>query len=371
MQHRCSGVVFVILVALWLGQPVFASEFSQPEMRAMTRLDGKTMRHVRDAIDRGMHYLALAQHEEGGFFGESCERELSECKRQRSPFYGTFVIYALGLIEHPGVERMKRDALQYITGQMELGGLWRFYDHDDPDAGLVSPDLDDTACASVALTMHGQPLPDNLTMLFEHRDTRGAFYTWQDPSAIQPVARDLIDGLKRARQIPLDDPNDVDCGVNANVLLYLALRGRQAPEACDYVNERVATGDVPHCSLYYPNPMSILYMVTRAYLGGATCLLPSMEVIREWVLASQQPDGSWGNDLETACAVASLLHMNYNGIPLDRGIEAILQRQQVDGSWDRVRFIEYYHVTEIVPTAISLEALARYLKTMTSETTPS
>lgn len=353
-----------VLAALSSLMLLCAIAFAQSRLKLETppALGTQTIEEIRSAIHSGMAYLETAQLPTGGFLGENCGPEMSDCRAERSVFYATFVVYSLGAIDHPATGAITSRALTYIVNQMEPTGLWRFFDRNDPSHDQAGPDLDDSTLAPGVLAMHQVPFPDNLEILFRHRDAQGAFYSWVDPAAIAPESRQLIDGLKRLRHIPLDDLNDVDCGCNANVLWYLALKGRQAPAACDYINGRVVARDVPHCSIYYPSPMPIFYMMTRAYREGASCLAPSAEGIRPWLLELQQPDGSWGSDLETACAVASLLHVGYRGAPLDRGVAAILTRQQADGSWRRSRLFEPYHVSAAVSTAISLEALARYLQ---------
>lgn len=325
-------------------------------------LGTQTTEKIRSAIHRGTAYLETVQLPTGGFPGENCWPDMSNCRAERSVYYATFVVYSLGVVDHPAVRSLTSRALTYIVNQMEPIGLWRFFDRDDPNHDQAGPDFDDSTLAPGVLTMHQVPVPDNLETLFGRRNAQGAFYSWVDPASIAPESRQLIDELKRLRHIPLDDLNDVDCGCNANVLWYLALKGRQAPEACDYLNGRVAARDVPHCSIYYPSPMTVFYMMTRAYREGASCLASSAEGIRQWLLELQQPDGSWGSDLETACAVASLLHLGYRGAPLDHGVNAILKQQQANGSWRRSRLFEPYHASAAVSTAVSLEALARYLQ---------
>jgi hypothetical protein len=127
-----------------------------------------------------------------------------------------------------------------------------------------------------------------------------------------------------------------------------------------YLNQMIAQRDLPRCSLYYPSAFHLLYLIARAYAAGATALAPSVPLMQKWLTSAQQADGSWGDDLENACAVSTLLHLDSRGAAVDRGVAAIMSRQQANGSWRRTRFIENYHGSEALTTAISLEALARY-----------
>src|SRR5205085_10219896 len=105
---------------------------------------------------------------------------------------------------------------------------------------------------------------------------------------------------------------------------------------------------------------------SRAYReGNVTCLESAAPKIREALLASQNKDGSWGNDLETAFGAVTLLNLGYRGDVLDRAIKIILKRQAQDGGWElapayRGAVAPLNYGSRAVTTAVCIEALAKY-----------
>ena len=156
------------------------------------------------------------------------------------------------------------------------------------------------------------------------------------------------------------DGNDIDCGVNANVLWYAALEGRELPVVCQYLVGAVRDRDIPRCSLYYLGTPHVAYLVARAYSAGARCLSSAIEPLRQIILATQLADGSFGDDLDTAAAVAALVRLNDEGDSVGRGVRALVQRQRPDGSWRAGGFIWPFHGSEVLTTAIALDGLVRY-----------
>lgn len=318
---------------------------------------------ITAAIDRGVTYLQSAQQDTGEFliYASQDPREVQASHAAHCPMFTAFILSSLAAVDHPQVSPIRERALRYVLSEMEPGGLWRFYGAGDMWHRQCGPDLDDTAAVGAVLAQHHIPIPDNLEVLLRYRDPHGAFYTWFDPLSLSARIRGYVNELKVPRGMPVDQPNDVDCAVNANVLWYFALRGQTAPTACRYVNERLQAHDVPRCALYYPSPLHVFYMVVRAYTDGARCLGPGVRIIQRWLPQLQQADGSWGDELETACAVSTLLRLHVRGSAVDRAVGTLLARQQAGGSWPRCRLVEANHRAEAVTTAFALEALSRYL----------
>src|SRR5215218_3970657 len=66
-----------------------------------------------------------------------------------SIFATTFVLYSIARIDHPCVTAMTNKAISFLTEEMYGPGLFQYYtSRSDRSADF---DLDDTACASVAL----------------------------------------------------------------------------------------------------------------------------------------------------------------------------------------------------------------------------
>jgi len=105
---------------------------------------------------------------------------------------------------------------------------------------------------------------------------------------------------------------------------------------------------------------------SRAYReGDVQSLQDGVAKIRDAVLSLQNPDGSWGNDLETAFGALTLLNLNYRGDALDRAIKVILARQSSDGGWDlapayRGAVQPLNYGSRALTTAVVIEVLTKY-----------
>lgn len=317
---------------------------------------------LREAIAKGVEGLERTQVANGEFQTYNCDATLTQCLAESSPWVTTFVVYSLSFVDDPRVPRIVARAAEFLRSRMEDQGLWRFWSRGDPWEAEVGPDVDDTACASQVLFRQGIPFPDNRAALLQLQDPSGRFYTWVDPANMSKTVRDLVERLKGERGYPAGTLNDVDCIANADALLYFADRGQEPHGVCTYVNQNVAEDRIPACSLYGPSRYVTFYTIVRAYEVGARCLAPSVPLIRRHLLEEQHSDGSWGDDADTACALASLMALGYRGRRLDRGISHLLTQQHADGSWGRKRFIELFHASDAVAAGFALESLAKYVR---------
>lgn len=91
--------------------------------------------------------------------------------------------------------------------------------------------------------------------------------------------------------------------------------------------------------------------------------------IKKYLLETQNSDGGWRNDLDTALATISLINLGYDAEPLNRAIGYILNNQNKNGSWnihfmyiqpgDSIKPTNYFGSQELT-TSFSLEALIKY-----------
>jgi hypothetical protein len=227
------------------------------------------------------------------------------------------------------------------------------------ERALCPPDLDDTACIAYALKRYYSPLGysflfgSNLKTFLSQKNDRGLFYTF-------------IANLPR---------NPIDSGVNANVLLYLGECEETKPIG-DYLNDLVLSDREPGSDRWYSENI-LHYLISRAYFQGASSLNKSQNAVVLKTLTRQQKDGSFGNDLDTALAVCTLLNYQYsNRFVLERAIHKMLERQGENGAWSRIPLWSAtpeivwggeasdwsmgFWGSEELTTAFSIEALARY-----------
>jgi hypothetical protein len=256
-----------------------------------------------------------------------------------SIFVTTFVLYSIARIDDPCVSTMTNKAISFLAGEMRGPGLFQYYT--SKNTRSLEFDLDDTACASVAL-QRSHPLVmrgRNVEYFIENRNEADLFYTWVGVAA---------------------SANDVDSVVNANVVLYLGDRG-ETKSACRYLIDTIKGGCVSDSYRHYLDDMSLYYAVSRAYAHGTSSLREAREALIEKVLQFSRDDGSFGNELATACAMCSLANFGYDGVTrLGAAARYLEERQRVDGSWRRVGMYNQPGVcygSEELTTALCLEAL--------------
>lgn len=305
---------------------------------------------LADSIASAVAFLRARQLENGEFaIYTSTSRNLDdELVYNTTPFVTTFAIHALQEVKHVDVSSMIDKACKLLLSKMEPPGLWRYW-HRVP----VPPDADDTGCCSHALISAGAAPPDlteNRAVLFANRDERGLFHTW-------------LDGDKR----PI--ANDVDSVVNANVVLYLGDIPETRP-AIDYLNQIIESNTERQSYWYYLDDLTLYYVMSRALRRGVASLERSKPFMVERTLHRRQSDGSFGSDLQTAMAISILLNCGHSA-DLGSAVEALVKRQQTDGSWVPEAFygapklpppgpFVFYFGSAELTTVMCLEAIARF-----------
>lgn len=256
-----------------------------------------------------------------------------------SVFVTTFVLYCIARIDRSCVTTMTNKALSFLAEELRGPGLFQYYTSKNTNS--IGYDLDDTACASVAL-QHSHPLADagrNIECFLENRNEAELFYTWVGGAAVE---------------------NDVDSVVNANVVFYLGDRA-ETRSACRYLIDTIKSSREGDSYLHYLDEMTLYYAVSRAYAHGASSLGGARAAIIEKVLQRSNDDGSFGDELATACAICSLANFEYDGITRLRDAARYLEEQQsAIGSWRRVAMFFQpgrYYGSEELTTALCLEAL--------------
>jgi hypothetical protein len=302
--------------------------------------------HLAPSVWRALRFLRNNQLPHGEFRTyASPSVALRRTCLDGSVFATTFVLHSIEYADHPYASAMTDKAILFLDQEMHGPGLFQYYTA--RNSRSTDFDLDDTACASVALRQSNPLLARgcNITHFIENRNEDGLFYTWVGR---QPVA------------------NSVDSVVNANVVYYLGDRD-ETKSACQYLVDTVESGHESNSYRYYLDNMSLYYMVSRAYARGASSLGPAREAVVERVLQSSESDGSFGDELATACAVCSLINFDYGDVSRLRQAARFLERQQrADGSWRRVAMFHgsnIYFGSEELTTALCLEALVRVVRT--------
>src|SRR5262249_36809948 len=156
--------------------------------------------------------------------------------------------------------------------------------------------------------------------------------------------------------------------VNANVLWYLGDRP-ETRAACDYLNTLVVEGAEAESSWYYEGSLALYYAISRAWESGVTRLEAACRAIPPRIAARQEAAGSFGNPVNSALAVCTLLNLGEPQHPAVAGAVGSLQAEQrADGSWPRVAVWNgpeapaprsFWYGSEELSTGLCVEALAR------------
>lgn len=316
---------------------------------------------AKAAVRWGVLFLDSRQSEAGefptyGWWGDEQPRSWWRVSRRwyvGTPFTASQILHSLTFVEDDEtVRRVRERAVAYLLAEREPPGVWRYYAKRRPPH-VLSPDVDDAAQAWAALFEQGIAVdPRALEVLKASRMESGLFTTWiGDPSQWVGV-----------------DSNEVSIIVNLNALFLFALVGEPLPEVCRHVITYTKTNAFQRGALYYPSPLAYTYFLTRAYADGrASCLIEAVPAVRSYVLEHQQPDGGWGNDLETALGALTLLNVGEDGPAVRQGIRTLLGRQGLDDAWRLAPLYRgasrpIYYGSSSLTTGFCLEALGKYLR---------
>lgn len=323
-----------------------------------------TVACIDAAIANGVNFLSSVQLGYGEFQSyKSHKPDLSEdciTYMGSSPYITTFVLYSLGFVKHPQTATITQKAIAFFENDALEPGIWRFFTTNNKlfylngefvrGRGGIVPDLDDTCCVAYALQANNINF-NNRDIILQNRNPQGLFYTW------------LLDEKwrKNRGQITVPPKNDICCGVNANVLLYLG-ENQETQAVCQYLNEVVLGDREISSSVYFQDRTTIHYLISRAFFSGVKSLQPCKNSIVEKIFSLQQDDGSFGNALTTAFAVCTLLNFNCTDIRIKQAIEFLIASQSDKGTWSKAGFFistaSYYGSDEFT-TSICLEAIAR------------
>jgi hypothetical protein len=298
------------------------------------------LKRLAPSVRRGLGFLHNHQLPYGEFRTyASPSIDMRVTSFDSSVFVTTFVLYSIARIDCPRRTTMTKKAISFLTEEMRGPGLFQYYT--SKNANSIGFDLDDTACASVTL-QQSHPLVAggrNVEYFLESRNEAGLFYTWVGDTAPE---------------------NDIDSVVNANVVFYLGDRD-ETSSACRYLIDTIESGRESDSYYYYLNDMTLYYAVSRAYAHGASSLAGAKKAIMEKIVLRSKGDGSFGDELATACAVCSLINFGYKDFTRLRHAARYLEEQQsANGSWRRVAMFcqpGRYYGSEELTTSLCLEAL--------------
>ncbi len=331
---------------------------------------------LEHSVSRAIDFLYHSQLPYGEFRTyASPDQEMGDKSRfDSSPFVTSLVLLCISHVTGPKAQEMTAKALGFLQEEMEGPGLWRYWSSRNERHRLLPPDLDDTCCISFILKSNHVAVPPNRDVVLANRNSEGAFYTWVVPRSTAPSAEAADSGYEVNPEALLTvvlsgAVDNIDCAVNANVLLYLG-EGEETKQAVDYLVDIVLEGKENGCSDFYPDRLSFYYMLSRAYGHGVLSLESIAFPVTDRVKQRQVDDGSFGNELLSALATCTLLNFGRATAAVDKAVEYLVRAQREDGSWPRrAMFLgpAPYYGSEELTTALCVEALARYRMLVSAE----
>lgn len=265
-----------------------------------------------------------------------------------SVYIPSYIVHSLGFVKTSGnISAVISEILDYLKGQMEANGTWRFFGKQDE---FPPPDFDDTCCALAALKENNVEVETDVwSLLSKFRGESGLYYTWID-EWMNKESSYHIDGV-----------------VNTNILYFASVFKRKLPEIIKFIDLYSRVQEFYRFSIYSVSEYSPIYLISRAYGdGGITELDSAMLHITHYLTKHQRLDGSWGNPFDTILALASLANAKYAGNQIVRSIEYLLKSQEPSGGFPSHAFFKdftpVYYGSPYLTTAIFLETMSKLLK---------
>jgi len=279
-----------------------------------------------------------------------------------SPIWDTAIsVFALGEAGRQDDAGMRRAADWLISKEVRRKGDWSVKRPDTEPSGWAFefanefyPDIDDTAMVLLAL-MHAKGSDPAAHAAAERRAINWLLAMQSSDGGW--AAFDVDNNWAVLNQVPFADHNamlDPTCpDITGRVLECLCRRGLAEHEAVRRGVAYLLNAQEKNGSWYGRWGVNYLYGTFLAMRGLASSGAPGARdaIARgaDWLRATQNPDGGWGESCasyardrflpapscvsQTAWAVLGLLAAGRSGAAVSSGIQFLLERQRADGTW--------------------------------------
>ncbi|MFC1720742.1 hypothetical protein ACFL0K_00600 [Patescibacteria group bacterium] len=308
---------------------------------------------MQNYIDKGISFLLKKQQKDGFFLSLSSpsQTNFSRAKKYHSIFPSALILSAVcGVKNTTQTKQLKKSLEKFLATQKSDNWSFNYWARDAKENKTLPypDDLDDTFCSLTALFKHnpksidGKALAKIVSILtFTEEKEGGPYRTWLVPPDSEKVWL------------------DVDLAVNSNIAYFLSLQDIELENITALVEK--AIDDKVYHSPYYPSEYSIIYFISRFYIGE------KKKKIIDFLISRQNKSGNWGNPLETALALSSLINLGFKDSSLEKGISYLVKNQSA-GSWPASAFCidpainrkTYYAGSDALTTAFCIEALNKY-----------
>ena len=305
-----------------------------------------------EAISRAIDYLTHQQQPEGNFLSLSStnQHNFLKAKTYHSNFSSFLILSSLNALSpDKRVSEIRQKLASFILTQKSSSWSFNYWVKGSHES-LKMPypdDLDDTFSALSALFQYnpkivegkalGKIIPLLTTLELEEG---GPYRTW------------LVDDASGSKW------RDVDLAVNSNIAYFLSLQKVTLPKLKKFTEQNIEKDTLT--SPYYPSVYPIIYFISRFYKGRHS------EKLKADILKKKQ-NNNWGNPLDTALAVSSLINLKINPGKISDSISYLI-KTQTKGCWKTTAFCldpvgngsTYYCGSPSLTSAFCLEALAKY-----------
>lgn len=301
------------------------------------------------SVRRGIEFLQSRQLPSGRFRTVASRSiDLSKPKEDSSIFTTAVLAYSLSFCRRQEVDKMREAALDFLLREMHAPGFWRYWTRDSPNR--IPIDLDDTACASLALHINGRAFPPNRGPILKNRDESGRFLTWLIDERLNSLEKDL----------PVSERGNIDPVVNANLIAYLGYQDEIQP-ALEYAMDWTKSDDHRGHWGYYVDTLAMYYAVSRGCYRGVGQFCNARDRLKQAISSRFRARRDW-NTLSTAFAICTLLNFSESSEDLQVLARELVAEQRSDGSWPATAMYvgpTRFHGSSELTTGLCLEALER------------
>jgi hypothetical protein len=297
-------------------------------------------------IADSLTYLARQQAPSGRFSGRVSHQPLdfTDSRPQPTPFYTSLIVACIH--DLPGTDKLVTKASNYLLTQRNATWSWNYWQHGTAQSHRqpYPDDLDDTACALIALhfaranVIDGTVLAQFARQLIACETQPGGPYnSWLVDTATLPQWR------------------DVDLAVNANIGYFLALQGATLPGLEQYCTNAITTGTFG--SSYYIGDIPSWYFMSRWYKGPAQAQLAQL-------VQQALADSAWRQrPLSLALLISAGCRLGLPKIAIQLALGRLV-RLHHDDHWLAEAFYgepnEQFAGSDALTTAFAVEALHLY-----------
>lgn len=315
------------------------------------RSDFYYMSDIEKIMISGIKFLAENQQKDGIFLSltSPASNDFKNANEYASVFPTALILSCLNALGIEGgglLGDVKKKAVDFLLSQKSENWSFNYWARGSRQAKEMPypDDMDDTSCSLAALCgycpelLDGEVLAKVVTVLTELEAGEGGPYrTWLVPENVPGAWR------------------DVDLAVNSNIGYFLSLQDVQLKNIVNMVEDAVDTKK--YTSPYYPSVYPIIYFISRFYRGGK-----KKKIIDE--LLERRKNDNWGNPLDTALAMSSLVNFGFPIEKLKKSVKYLVGEQK-NGGWSTTAFCidpsiekeKYYAGTPALTTAFCLEAI--------------